>query len=95
MKREIFEIINHIRSIYVVIMPSRSFMLAISFSYHTMNFFLSVVTTFLWAVIHFSADAANQAITIDYWHGEGHLSGMRLAYQPYHSQIAPRCKPLI
>ena len=39
------------------------------------------------AIIHFSANAADQAIAIDYLHGEGDLSGIRLAYRPYHTQI--------
>ncbi|WP_293751199.1 acyloxyacyl hydrolase [uncultured Paraglaciecola sp.] len=35
----------------------------------------------------FSASAKNQSMAIDYLHGEGDLSGVRLAYRPYHGQI--------
>jgi hypothetical protein len=83
-----FELINYIRSTFVVITPGKSFIQSLLSGYHAAKKnWLSVVIALLLGIIHFSANAANQAIAIDYLHGEGDLSGIRLAYRPYHGQI--------
>lgn len=47
----------------------------------------SVTVAILLAAYSFSANAVDQAIVVDYLHGESDLSGIRLAYRPYHDQI--------
>jgi hypothetical protein len=34
-----------------------------------------------------SVKASEQAVAIDFLHGEGNLNGVRLAYRPYHTQL--------
>ncbi|MFT4809650.1 MAG: lipid A 3-O-deacylase [Paraglaciecola sp.] len=83
-----FELINYIRSVYVVIPPVKSVVISILSGYHTIKRnLLSIAIALFLGIIHFSANAADQSIAIDYLHGEGDLSGIRLAYRPYHGQI--------
>jgi lipid A 3-O-deacylase len=83
-----FELINFIRSVYVVIPPVKSVVISILSGYHTIKRnLLSIAIALFLGIIHFSANAADQSIAIDYLHGEGDLSGIRLAYRPYHGQI--------
>jgi lipid A 3-O-deacylase len=83
-----WELINYIRSAYIVIPPVKRIIVSILSCHHTIkrNVFSVAIAMFL-AIINFSADAADQSIAIDYLHGEGDLSGTRLAYRPYHGQI--------
>jgi hypothetical protein len=38
-------------------------------------------------IISYSTAASEQAIAIDYLHGEDNVSGLRLAYRPYHTEL--------
>lgn len=82
------ELINYIRSAYIVIPPVKRIILSILSCHHTIKRnLLSVAIAMFLAIINLSADAADQSIAIDYLYGEGDLSGIRLAYRPYHGQI--------
>jgi hypothetical protein len=82
------QLVNYIRSAYIVIPPVKRIIVSILSCHHTIkrNLFSAAIAMFL-AIINFSADAADQSIAIDYLHGEGDLSAIRLAYRPYHGQI--------
>jgi hypothetical protein len=68
--------------------PSRGLIVGLLSGFHTIKRdLLSVAIALFLAVVHFSANAADQSVAIDYLHGEGDLSGIRLAYRPYHGQI--------
>jgi hypothetical protein len=83
-----FELFNNIRAIYGVITPHRNFSAWLFSGYYTVKRNgLSGLVVFVLAVSSFSVSATNQAIAIDYLHGEGDLSGVRLAYRPYQGQI--------
>jgi lipid A 3-O-deacylase len=83
-----FELINNIRSAYVDTPSAKKIIGAILIGYHTIKRnFLSIAIAMLLGIVHFSANATDQSIAIDYLHGEGDLSGIRLAYRPYHGQI--------
>ena len=83
-----FELITYIRSAYSVMPTVKSIAISVLSGYHTIKRgFLSIAIAIILAIIHFSANAADQSIAIDYLHGEGDLSGIRLAYRPYHGQI--------
>jgi len=83
-----FELINYIRSAYVVMPSINKIIVSLLSCHHTIKRnLLSVAFAIFLAMIHFSANAADQSIAIDYLHGEGDLSGIRLAYRPYHGQI--------
>jgi lipid A 3-O-deacylase len=85
-----FELINYIRSAYVVIPSVKSIIVPLISGYHTIKRnLLSIAIAIILAIVHLSANAADQSVAIDYLHGEGDLSGIRLAYRPYHGQITP------
>jgi hypothetical protein len=83
-----FELFNYIRATHGVITPSRHFITCLFSAYLTakMNW-RSGLIVFALALSSFSVSAKNQSMAIDYLHGEGDLSGVRLAYRPYHGQI--------
>lgn len=83
-----FELFNYIRATHGVITPSRHFITCLFSAYLTakMNW-RSGLIVFALVLSSFSASAKNQSMAIDYLHGEGDLSGVRLAYRPYHGQI--------
>jgi len=76
-----FELFNYIGAGYGLITPSGT-------NYHEVkrNCLTGLMASFL-AISSLSANASKQSIAIDYLHGEGDLSGVRLAYRPYHGQI--------
>jgi hypothetical protein len=83
-----FELFKYIRVADGVITPRRNFIAWLFLGYHTVKKnWLSGLLVLSLAVSSFSASATNQSIAIDYLHGEGDLSGVRLAYRPYHGQI--------
>ena len=83
-----FELINYIRCVNAVTPPTSSYIkILLSFYNTAKQTWLSVAMVLLFAISGFSATAAEQGIAIDYLHGEGDLSGIRLAYRPYHGQI--------
>ena len=45
------------------------------------------VTVFIYSSVALAGNAHRQAIALDYLHGEGDLSGVRLAYRPYIARI--------
>lgn len=47
----------------------------------------SAAMILLFAICRFSVYAADQSIAVDYLHDKADLSGIRLAYRPYHGQI--------
>jgi lipid A 3-O-deacylase len=83
-----FELFNYIRSAYVVMPPRKSLIVSLLSGFYTIKRnLLSVAIAIFLGIIHFYANAAEQSIAIDYLHGEGDLSGIRLAYRPYHGQL--------
>lgn len=51
------------------------------------KYVLILLTLAIFPLIHNKALASHQALAIDYLHGEGDLTGIRLAYRPYHMHI--------
>jgi hypothetical protein len=83
-----FELFNYIRAAHGVITPSRHFITGLFSAYLTAKRnWRSGLIVFALVLSSFSASATNQSMAIDYLHGEGDLSGVRLAYRPYHGQI--------
>ena len=83
-----FELINYIRFACVVKPPVKSIAMCLLSGFHTIKRnLLSIAIAVILAIIHLCANANEQSIAIDYLHGEGDLSGIRLAYRPYHGQI--------
>ena len=67
-----FELINYIRSAYVVMPSINKIIVSLLSCHHTIKRnLLSVAFAIFLAMIHFSANAADQSIAIDYLHGEG------------------------
>ena len=86
-----FELINYIRCVNAVTPPTSSYIkILLSFYNTAKQTWLSVAMVLLFAISGFSATAAEQGIAIDYLHGEGDLSGIRLAYRPY-TQATSKC----
>lgn len=83
-----FELYNYVRPAYGVITPNMNFVVWLLSGYHkARNNWLSGLIVFFLAVSSFTASASKQSVAIDYLHGEGDLSGVRLAYRPYDGQI--------
>lgn len=83
-----FELFNYIRAAHGVITPRRHFITWLFSAYHTAKRnWRSGLIVFALVLSSFSISAKNQSMAIDYLHGEGDLSGIRLAYRPYHGQI--------
>lgn len=58
-----------------------------SFKWHIKKGIISTLTIIAFSVTNNYVQASPQAVAIDYLHGEGDLSGIRLSYRPYHTQI--------
>jgi lipid A 3-O-deacylase len=83
-----FELNNFIRFANVTAKNVGSFIVyGVSIYYKSNENWLSIPIVLFLAIGNFSANADDQSIAIDYLHGEGDLSGIRLAYRPYHGQL--------
>ncbi|MFT5839587.1 MAG: lipid A 3-O-deacylase [Flavobacteriales bacterium] len=90
MSCQMLELINYIRSSFIVMPTVKSIAVSVLSCYYTIKKnSLSIAIAIFLTIVHFSAVAADQSIAIDYLHGEEGLSGIRLAYRPYHGQITP------
>lgn len=83
-----FKLIHYIHYVNAVIPAIKSFIESLlSFYMTAKQTCLSAAMLLLFSLNGFSAYAADQSIAVDYLHGEADLSGIRLAYRPYHGQI--------